>query len=68
MRGGQKNRMVRERFHFTVTEAGEREYLSATTAKTYPISASVRAVLQEDSGMKFGDWLRSKPYKREVAW
>ena len=69
MRGGQKIGWCANDSHFTVTEAGEREYLRLRPPRKLTRSQRrYEQFLQEDSGMKFGDWLRSKPYKREVAW
>lgn len=59
MRGGQTIGWCADDVHFTVTEAGEREYLRLRPPPKLTRSQQrYEQFLQEDSGMKFGDWLK----------
>jgi hypothetical protein len=69
MRGGQEIGWCANASHFTVTEAGEREYLRLRPPPKLTRSQQrYEQYLREDSGMKFGEWLKCQAYKREVAW
>jgi hypothetical protein len=69
MRGGQEIGWCANDSHFTVTEAGEREYLRLRPPPKLTRSQQrYEQYLREDSGMKFGEWLKCQAYKREVAW
>ena len=69
MRGGQEIGWCANDSHFTVTEAGEREYLRLRPPRKLTRSQQrYEQYLREDSCMKFGEWLKCQAYKREVAW